>query len=84
MQREKRFTKYIKTKDDSNEQRLAFNNLIKLALAEHKEVVALAEALILNLTTFPSAETWLCFLEGEPAHINAKIGKGLCPSCVSG
>jgi hypothetical protein len=58
MQSEKTFTKYLKSQDNSNQQRRALNNLIKLGLGgDYKPLVALAEALIiLNLNLIPSAQ----------------------------
>ncbi len=78
MQRQKKTTKYIKAKDDSDQQRRASNNLNKVALAEHKEVVDLAEALLMiNLNTSPSVEMLLNLLEEEPANFNANVGEDL-------
>ncbi len=39
MQSEKKTTKYIKAEDDRDQQRHALKDLIKVALADHKEVV---------------------------------------------
>jgi hypothetical protein len=79
MQGERKFTKYIKVKDHSDQLQRALNNLIKLGLGgEYKQVVALSEALIiLNLNTIPSLGILLCFLQREKASINADIGKEL-------
>jgi hypothetical protein len=77
MQSEKRYTKYLKAQDNSNQLRRALNNLIKLALSgDVKPVVALAEAmLILNLNSVPSKEAVLSFLRSQRANIIDKIGK---------
>jgi hypothetical protein len=78
MQSEKKATKYIKAKDDSYQQQRALNNLIKVALADHKEVVDLAEVLLmLNLNTSSSVEMLLNLLEGEPANFNTGVGEDL-------
>ena len=79
MQGDRKFTKYLKAKDDSDQLRRALNNLIKLGLGgEYKPVVALTEALIiLNLNTIPSRGILLCFLQREKASINADIGEEL-------
>ncbi len=81
MQSEKKTTKYVKAKDYSDQQRRALINLIKVALAEHKEVVDLAEALLMhNLNTSLSVEMLLNLLEGEPAKFNAEVDLG-CELC---
>ena len=79
MQSEKRYTKYLKAQDDSNQLRRALNNLIKLGLGgDVKPVVVLAEAMIiLNLNSVPSKEDLLSFLRSQRASIIDKIGKGL-------
>ena len=79
MQSEKRYTKYLKAQDDSNQLRSALNNLIKLALSgDVKLVVALAEAMIiLNLNSVPSKEALFSFLWSQRASIIDKIGKEL-------
>ena len=65
MRSEKKTTKCIKAKDNSDQRRRASNNLIKVALADYKVVVDSAEALLLlNLNTSPSAEMLLNLLEG--------------------
>ncbi len=79
MQSEKRYTKYLKAQDDSNQLRRALNNLIKLGLGgDVKPVVALAEAMIiLNLILVLSKEALLSFLRSQRASIIDKDGKGL-------
>ena len=79
MQREKRYTKYLKAQDDSSQLCRALNKLIKLALSgDVKPVVALAEAMfILNLNSVPSKEAVLSFLRSQRASIIDEIGKGL-------
>ncbi len=75
MQSKKKFTKYLKSQDDSNQQRRALNNLIKLGLGgDYKPVVALAEALnILNLNFILSAPLLLTLLRRHLDSINSKI-----------
>jgi hypothetical protein len=77
MQSEKRYTKYLKAQDDSDQLHSALNNLIKLALSGNvKPVVVLAEAMIiLNLNSVPSKEALLSFLRSQRASIIDKIGK---------
>ncbi len=56
MQSEKRYKKYLKAQDDSNQLRRALNGLMKLGLVNDvNPVVALAEAMIiLNLNSVQS------------------------------
>ena len=79
MQSEKKFTKYLKAKDDNDQLRRGLNNLIKQGLGnDYKSVIYLAEALIiLGINTIPSKETLMHFLEREQDSINADIGDEL-------
>ncbi len=60
MQSEKKFTKYLKAKDDNDQLRRGLNNLIKQGLGnDYKSVTYLAEALIiLGINTITSKETF--------------------------
>ena len=79
MQSEKKFTKYLKAKDDPHQLRRGLNNLIKQGLGnDYKSVTYFAEALIiLNINTVPSKETLIRILEREQESINADIGDEL-------
>ncbi len=75
MQSEKKYTKYLKANDDSEQLQRALNYLIILGLGvdyksglggDYNPVVESAEALsILDFDTFLSVDTWLCFLQRE-------------------
>ncbi len=79
MQSEKKFTKYLKAKDDNDQLRSGLNNLIKQGPGnDYKSVIYLAEALIiLGINAIPSKETLMHFLEREQDSINADIGDEL-------
>ena len=79
MQSEKKFTKYLKAKDDNDQLRRGLNNLIKQGLGnDYKSVTCLAEALIiLGINTIPSKDTLMRFLQNEQDNINADIGEEL-------
>jgi hypothetical protein len=72
MQSDKKFTRYMKAKDDNDQLRRGLNNLTKQGLGdEFKSVTGLAEALIiLNINTIPSEETLMRFLQNEQAHFS--------------
>ncbi len=79
MQSDQKFTKYLKAQDDSNQQRRALNNLIRVGLGgDYKPVAVLAEALIiLNLNFVLSAQILLILIRRHRNSINSEIEEEL-------